>query len=601
MVRGPRQRALHHDPTSVPLLWTPDLVPLTFPAMCDHHAPEPQKRAVRLEDGAAHAEDHARWSRRDFLVRMGLGTVGATFLAGSTPIGVFGSAPALDLLAGLDTDRVLVLIQLSGGNDGLNTVVPLTNDVYRQRRATIGIQASAVTTAGTRLSDEWGLHPVMAPLVGPSTSLWARGDLAIAHAVGYRTQSRSHFEGIDNWFTGSGGVLGGTATPRFGDGWVGRYLLSEVPGGQQPSQFYAENPPAVSLGSSQRLFDSSAGNLAIGRLTDTATAQALRAQGVVYPLDTVPAEPYGASMRYLREQANTSLAYVVKFAEATDPNKTPNRVPLSSYGTSSFAQNLAMAARIVRGGLSPRIISVTLGGFDTHANQGPETGAHANLLTNLSNALKAFFDDLRVDGLDQRVVAMTFSEFGRTLGQNVSGGTDHGTASPVILAGPAVQGGFFGTAPNLVNDLTGTGSGAAPSATTDYRNLYATLLERWFNLTPAQVDTLLGASFARMNFLSPTATGAADDVLAAGAMLSAPSPNPFSARTSIRYRLAEPGPARLAVYDGQGRLVATLADGILPAGDGQATLDGAGLAAGLYVVRLETARGVVTKPVVRVR
>ncbi len=577
--------------------------------MCDHHAPDDARRGTRLEDGEAHAEDHVRWNRRDFLVRMGLGTVGATFLAGATPIGVFGQAPALNLLSGLDTDRVLVLVQLAGGNDGLNTVVPLRNDEYTRRRTiatgtSIAIPATAVMNAGTKLSDDWGLHPSFAPLL----PLVQRDDFAVVHAVGYgnRTagQSRSHFEGIDNWFTSSGGSIGATAAPRFSDGWAGRYLLDEAAG---DAQAFAENPPAISLGSAQRLFDTPQGNLAVGVLKDSTTAQALLArvagnpEGGVFPLDGIPNEPFGAPVDFLRRQANLSLAYVVNFVKATDPAKTPNRV---SYPATTFAQNLALAARIVRGGLSPRIISVTLGGFDTHSNQAvtsdPATGAHANLLKTLADGLAAFFADMKVDGLDQRVVAMTFSEFGRTLYANVSGGTDHGSASPVLLAGAAVDGGLFGTAPNLVTDLTGTGSGAAPTATTDYRSLYATLLERWFGVEATRVDTLLGGTFPRMGFLSASATGAGRDALAAGAALAVPSPNPFTDRALVRYRLAETGPARLSVYDGAGRLVAVLADGVLPAGDAQATLDGRMLAAGLYVLRLETPKGVVTRPVVRV-
>ena len=551
--------------------------------MCLPDAPRP---GARLEEGAAHAHDHADWSRRDFLKRLGLATAGAGFLAGANPVGVFARAPLLDLLAGLDTDRVLILIQLSGGNDGLNTLVPVDNDVYYSSRIksglSIAVPKASALALGASGGQNFGLHPGLAPL----QSLWGDGRMGLVHSVGYRSQSRSHFEGSDNWMTGSGSGV------RRTDGWVGRFLLDRL-APEETIQFYRENPPAVSLGSATRLFDTDEGNVGIGRLAYTTTTTDLLARGAVFPTDGLPAEPFAAPLKYLREQINVNLAYVVRFVEATTAAKNLVTYPANN----GLASNLALAARIVRGGLSPRIITVTLGGFDTHANQGADTGAHANLMTQLAASVRAFFDDLKADGLDQRVVAMTFSEFGRTLASNGSGGTDHGSAAPVMLFGPAVEGGFFGTAPTLTTDL----DRAAPGPTTDYRSLYATLLERWFGAAPSDVDALLGPGYDRLGFLSPTATPAEPtDALAATALL-APSPNPFATRTTVRYRLDAPGSVRLAVFDALGRRVATLADGYADAGESHAEFDGSGLAAGLYLVRLETARGVITRPVVRVR
>ena len=581
--------------------------------MCDHSpTPADARRGASLDDGAdAHARDHVRWNRRDFLTRMGLGTLGASFLAGATPIGVFAHAPALDLLAALETDRVLVLVQLAGGNDGLNTVVPLRNDEYVRRRTiagvgSIAIPASRIAAAGTGLSDDWGLHPAMAALL----PLVSRDDLAVVHSVGYGNgtsgQSRSHFEGTDNWFTGSGGATGGAAVPRFSDGWAGRYLVPEV--AANPA-IYAESPPAISLGAAQRLFDTANGNLGVGRLSDSTTAQALLRRlsadptAGVFPLDGIPAgQPFSAPVDFLRRQANLSLDYVVRFVKATNPATTPNRV---TYPNTSFAANLALAARTVRGGLSPRIISVSLGGFDTHAGQAvttdPATGTHATLLKTLADGLAAFFADLAADGLDRRVVAMTFSEFGRTLNANVSGGTDHGSASPVILAGSAIDGGLFGTAPTLVTGLTGTGSGAAPTSTTDYRSLYATLLERWFSVPAASVDQLLGAGFARLGVLPATATGAEGAAAQSAPALLAPTPNPFTDYATLRLRLPAPMPVRIVLFDATGRRIAVLFDGPADAGESTLPLDGSALAPGMYVVRMETPRGATSRPVVRVR
>ena len=419
-------------------------------------------------------------------------------------------------------------------------------------------------------------------------------------------QSRSHFEGTDNWFTGTGGALGGTAVPRFTDGWAGRYLTDEV--AANPAA-YATNPPAVSLGAAQRLFDTDGGNLGVGKLTDSTTAQALLRRlaadpdAGVFPLDGLPeGQPFAGPVEYLRRQANLSLEYVVAFVKATNAATTPNRV---AYPNTGFAANLALAARIVRGGLSPRIISVSLGSFDTHAAQAstsdPTTGTHATLLKTLADGLGAFFADLAADGLDRRVVAMTFSEFGRTLGVNAGGGTDHGSANPVVLVGPAVEGGLFGTAPDLVAGLTGSGAGAAPTATTDYRSLYATLLDRWFGVPVPDVDRLLGGAFDRLDVLAGTSTAAAAASGAAPLVLSPPAPNPVADRAVVRYRAPGGTRVRLTLYDAAGRRVGVLRDDVADGSDTPLTLDGSALAPGLYVLDLEGGGHRVRRPFVRVR
>jgi len=553
--------------------------------MCQPH-PTAERLGVRLEDGDdAHAHDHAAWTRRDFLRRMGLATVGAGFVASGLPIGVFGQAPVLDVLARTETDRVLVLVQLSGGNDGLNTLVPVSNDVYYQKRGALAIPATdalALDAPGGGASG-WALHPSLASLA----PLWNDGRMGLVHAVGYANHNRSHFVSTDNWTSGSGG---GTTMPY---GWAGRYLLADRDPGA-PDDFYRTSPPALALGSTAQMFASAEGNVSVAPLAFTTNIRALVERGVVYDPGGLPTDqPFAAPVKYLRDTVNVTLGYVVRFVEAT--NAAPNRATYPNATAGSLASQLALAARVVRGGLSPRILSVSLGGFDTHANQA---NAHAGLLAQLADALRAFFDDLAADGLDRRVVAMTFSEFGRTVTANASGGTDHGSAAPVLLLGPAVEGGFFGTAPNLVNDQDRDGVGP----TTDYRSLYATLLERWFNVPAADVDALLGRSTPRLGFLPSTPTARdSPDAATSGDALLAPAPNPFTERTALTLRTAQGGPARLEVFDALGRRVAHLFDGTLPPGEHLFDLDGSTLAPGLYLARLDTLRGTASRPVVRVR
>lgn len=548
--------------------------------------PEHARPGVRLEDGDdAHAHDHAAWTRRDFLRRMGLATVGAGFVASGLPVSVFGQAPVLDLLARAETDKVLVLVQLSGGNDGLNTLVPVSNDLYYQKRGALAIPAASAVglDAPGGGSSGWALHPSLANLA----PLWGDGRMGLVHAVGYANHNRSHFVSTDNWTSGSGG---GTTMPY---GWAGRYLLAARDPGA-PDDFYQTNPPALALGSTAQMFMSAEGNLGVAPLAFTTNIRALVDRGVVYdPGGLPPDQPFAAPVKYLRDTVNVTLGYVVRFVEAT--SAAPNRASYPNTTSGSLASQLALAARVIRGGLSPRILAVTLGGFDTHANQA---NAHASLLAQLADALRAFSDDLAADGLDQRVIAMTFSEFGRTVAANASGGTDHGSAAPVLLLGPAVEGGFFGTAPNLVNDQDRGGVGP----TTDYRSLYATLLERWFDVPGGDVDALLGRSAPRLDFLPATPTARdSSDAVASGDALLAPAPNPFVERTALTVRTAQGGPARLEVFDALGRRVAHLFDGALPPGEHRFDLDGGPLAPGLYLARLDTPRGTTSRPVVRVR
>ena len=413
--------------------------------------------------------------------------------------------------------------------------------------------------------------------------MWGDGRLGIVHAVGYKDQSRSHFVGTDNWTTGSGA---GTVQT---EGWAGRYFLDRL-GPDETAEVYRTNPPALALGGSARMFDTDAGNLSIAPLSFTTNINALVQRGVVYDTGGLPEDqPFAAPLKHLRSTINVALSYVVRFVEATTAARN-----LATYPTGSLATQLSLAARVIRGGLSPRILSVTLGGFDTHANQAT---AHAALMAQVSDSLRAFFDDLAADGLDRRVVAMTFSEFGRTLAANGSGGTDHGSAAPVMLFGPAVEGGFFGSAPNLVNDL----DRSAVGPTTDYRSLYATLLERWFEVPAADVDSLLGRAAPRLGFLAATPVASGPDARADADALLAPAPNPFVDRASVAVRTAQGGTARLEVFDTLGRRVARLFDGSLAPGEHRFVLDGTDLAPGLYLVRLDTPRGTTTRPVVRVR
>lgn len=546
--------------------------------MCTHDTVSSTPRhGYRLEDGHdAHSQDHSTWSRRGFLASLGLSALGGAFMLRGTPVQAFGNSRLLARLGNAETDRALVLIRLAGGNDGLNTIVPVENDLYYQARPRLAIAKQDTL----RLSDTLGMHTALAPL----EARYSDGHMAILQNVGYPSPSLSHFRSTDIWLSGS-----------FEDrqdmtGWVGRYLHEQHPNVEtDPLDF----PLAVQIGNTSSLLFEGPEALMGMSVANTKVSERLIKQGAFYDVDAVPATTYGHEMAFLRDVANDTYQYAASIRAAA--SRAENRVEYPNHG---LARKLAGVARLIKGQLGARIYSVTLGGFDTHANQ---LWRHNNLLTQLSTSVAAFLDDLAADGWLDKTVVMTFSEFGRRVSENGSRGTDHGTAAPLFLFGAGLQGGLYGQAPNLT-DLDRSGNLAFDL---DFRAVYATLLQNWFGLSAPMVSSLMGASFETIPFLQ--GMGASGRAVASAAPLArqtttlptqttlfANYPNPFNPSTTIRYALAEAGPVRLQVYDVQGRVVARLADGHHEAGTYTVHFDAQGLPSGSYFYRIETPHHVQT-------
>lgn len=538
----------------------------------DHHRCSHHRVGSRLEDGVAHREDHARWSRRDFLARMGLASLGLGFAVSGVPVHAYGHAPLLRALGALETNRVLVILQQSGGNDGLNMVVPVSNDIYYRARPTIAIRKEDAFL----LNDDTGLHPAMRAGLEP---LWDAGRLAVVHNVGYENSTRSHFEGTVNWVTGRD--QGGTQ----GTGWAGRYLAHEFLSGPP-----REHPLAVRVGgASASLFLSDAGNLGV-TFADAQQFEQFVSLGGYYDVDNVPQTVYGEALSFVRSVTNASFRYVESVQQAVAQAQNL----YDAYPNGNLSQSLSVVARLIRGQLGARVYAVSIGGFDTHSNQGGAEGQHANRLGELANAVHAFYEDLAADGLDQQVLTMTFSEFGRTLIENGSNGTDHGAGAPMLLFGTGLYGGLYGAASPLTDDAL---YGGDPRFTTDYRAVYSTLLQDWFGLSEEAVSEVLGQPFDNLGFVDPS-VGVRREIPEPGeAFYLAPNyPNPFPTATTIRYVLREAGPVLLRLFDVRGRLVATLIDEVQPAGAHTLLFTATGLASGTYLYRLDTAGQAQTRP-----
>ena len=409
--------------------------------------------------------------RRNFL--KGVSGAGVASIGAAAPSFLDRAALAGESLRDRsNTDQnILVLIQLEGGNDGLNTVIPFSDPEYRRLRPGIAIGQ----VAGLKLDDQLSLHPAMTGMRG----LFDDGHLSIVQGVGYPDPDRSHFRSMDIW---NSARTGGANLAK--DGWLGRALDlgAEREQGTTPAlAIGSERLPLALVGSKVnvpmirdlREFERRAGN--------GSRAERRRRQEALGELIARPAET-GSDLEFLRATAANSIATAEKLETLGDSYK-----PATSYPASALGRKLETVAQLITAEFGTRIFFVSLGGFDTHSKQ---EGAHQALLAELSAAVTAFGNDLRGHQLHDRVCLATYSEFGRRARENGSLGTDHGTASQMFIAGPGGRG-IVGEHPSLT-DLDAEGD---LKHHTDFRQVYATLLDTWLGIPSDQV---LGRKYAHI-------------------------------------------------------------------------------------------------------
>jgi uncharacterized protein (DUF1501 family) len=510
--------------------------------------------------------------RREFL-KLGAAATAIPLAGGAGPAARAFASPLADLAAQVPSDRVLVVLRFDGGNDGLNTVLPLDQyDNLAKARANILNPANKAVT----LDSKTGLHPALAGL----GELYKAGKLRILQAVGYPNHNQSHFRSTDIWFSGS------DYNQVLSTGWLGRYLDTVFPGYPDgyPSKDFPD-PPAVQIGSS--LYTLLQGpSVPMGMAVASATSiYSLVPAGV----DTAPKTPAGHELEFIRQMATETQKYgdSLKKAVAAATNKST----LYPATGNTLSDALKGVARLIAGGLKTKIYVVTLRGFDTHANQVAAadltTGNHANLLTKVNDALVAFQDDLKLLGLENRVMGMTMSEFGRRILSNASLGTDHGTSAPLFVWGAGVQGGLLGA--NPVIPATVTVKDNIPMQY-DYRSVYASLLQDWLGVGSTDLAKVMLKDFPVLPLVSTPVLPRGP--MARGDGLEPNFPNPFRGATTLRWRVAAADRVRLRIFDMRGQLVRTVVDEFLAAGGYTRTFASAGMPPGAYVCRLEVgARG----------
>jgi len=404
-------------------------------------------------------------TRREFL---GLTARGAGLLAFSRFAPSFLVDSARAATPAPETDRpILVLIQLAGGNDGLNTLVPFADDRYYGLRPTLGLPAAQVL----RVSDTHGLHPACAAL----HRAFQDGQLAIVQNVGYPNPNRSHFRSTEIWETAS------RSNEFLASGWVGRYFdnaCSGAPTVGDPVGVHVSDalPPSFVGEHEHPTFGMSPGLRSHKENEENRRLLAALAQGD---------EHDHGSGSFLSHTLLDALVTEQKVQTIIGDYRAG-----SVYPDNNFANSLRNIAALIAGRLPTRVYFASLGGFDTHGNQA---GQHAKLLATLSDGLAAFQRDLAAHGLDGQVLTMTFSEFGRRPHENESHGTDHGTAAPLFVMGSRLKAGVHGAAPSLNlapnEDLT---------YSVDFRRVYATVLDQWLGCPP---EPVLGGKFEPLAIL----------------------------------------------------------------------------------------------------
>jgi uncharacterized protein (DUF1501 family) len=385
-------------------------------------------------------------SRREF-VKTSLRDASLFALAPAVPGFLAQTARAAAPLA---DGRVLVVIQLDGGNDGINTVVPYKDEGYAKNRKTLRIEAAKLL----RVDDSVGLHP---SLTG-AAALLERGRLAIVQGVGYPNPSRSHFQSMAVWQTARL-----DPEEHRGAGWLGRALDQRLAAGDASGSLYVGEgqPPAALTG--RRSFPA-----AVDRLEDLELKDGPGARSTIAP------RPGGDDLlAFVRRAALDAYTAADRMAEMTRSGRAPSREP-----SEGLRGRLSLIAQLLKFGARARVFYTQQSGYDTHANQ---LQTHARLLFELSAALKSFHDDLAASGLADRVLVLCFSEFGRRVAENDSAGTDHGTAAPVFLVGKHVRAGLVGKTPSLVDLQEGDVKMAI-----DFRRVYAAILQDWLAFPAAE-------------------------------------------------------------------------------------------------------------------
>lgn len=554
-------------------------------------------------------------NRRDFIKNASI--AGAMpFMLNGIPFNLMaGNMDLQKMAAACPNDRVLVILQLHGGNDGLNAVIPVADyDNYHNVRANIAIPENGArkfieldSTLAT--NKRVGLHPDMIGM----KQLYDQGKMTIVQGVSYENHNQSHFRGRDIMF------MGGGAYDYLDSGWVGRYLKDKVAPQSYPEDFPNASmpdplalefgneislifhqghniPTSISIYNPQQFFD------LVEELPGFDDVEGLDPRGL--PPAGLGNSPYGKELDWIlgleqkTDDYDDRLLQVYQQGKSMDPHITyPENYPLNAparFRSNPLSAQLQIIANLIHGGCKTKVYLIRLGGFDTHASQvenyDATMGVHASLLYHISSAMKAFQDDLKARSIEDRVLSMTVSEFGRRIRSNGSYGTDHGIGAPLFIFGKGVLPGLTGVTPNLSDDNV--------AMQYDYRQIYATVMKEWMCVDPVLVDSLSGIFSGEyvgrgttLPLINSSLTGV-NEFIRSRFRLNNCYPNPATSYTTFQFYINADTEVELNISDAQGHEVKTILKQFMPAGEHSVSTDLRELKPGFYIYSIKA--GVMT-------
>lgn len=469
-------------------------------------------------------------------------------------------------------DNILVLLKMNGGNDGLNTLIPLDKyDALVNARPSIIIPEDRIL----KISEEKGLHPSMSGL----QNLFLEGQVGFVDNVGYPNQNRSHFRGMDIIQTGS------NAEDTWTTGWLGRYFDDRFPSYPEgyPNE---EHPDPFGITMGNGVTETCQGLISNYSISMVELGGSLAEDGNAPPL---PQTPYGDELGYIREIIAQSNAYTETITNAYDLGTNTIGYPVGN----GLGRALSQVARLISGGLKTRIYTVSIGGFDTHANQvdkGDTTlGRHADLLQRISEAVTAFQTDLQNQGLSEKVLGMSYSEFGRQIKANDSLGTDHGTAAPVLFFGQPACMGVVGESAIIPEEVERQ---AGVAMQIDFRDVYGSVLIDWLGADEAEIQNSFQHEFTYLPIINNCDAVVSTNEILNPSLQSRAFPNPFHDWTQIEFEHKDGGRARVSIFDSVGKEIAVLTDQQFTPGTHNLKFEGRYLAPGNYYYRIQLESGV---------
>lgn len=549
--------------------------------------------------------------RRNFIKNLSA-AAGIPLALNGIPIKVMASQTPMErLVARSNNDKVLIILQMHGGNDGINTFVPIDQyDQYYNRRANIALpyksgRRSIIELDSTLdVKDQVGLHPDLQDM----KRLYDRGRMSIVQGVSYPKNNGSHFRGRDIWF------MGGGPDDYFSSGWVGRFLSNEYKPLSYPDDFPNEemkDPLALEMGNDVSLLfhqgdnipvslslNSSPGNLAnLIEQLEGYVDEGVDPRGL--PPRFLKGTRYEREMDWILSLEDKSETYVKRLLEVYNNASAtsidyPEVYPFATRSRNPLSSQLQLVARLLDGGgpgkgVKTKVFLVKIGGFDTHAGQveagDPTVGSHSALLYHISTAMDAFQKDLKARGIEDKVLTMTMSEFGRRIASNGSYGTDHGTGGPVMLFGANVKPGVFGTNADMTKNNVGMQY--------DYRQLYANILRDWMEVDESVIHNEIffnnfidgtgeeGEEYEPLQLTRSVVSGTNEFVRKRFAIQKI-YPNPAHHFTDLHFRINTADEVRLSLLDINGRLVRDLGTSSYPAGAHEVRIDLSNVSAGIY-------------------